>query len=256
MSTAEHPAAADTTRRLAEAEAALAAMQRLQASFAHGVSHDLRAPLRAIDGFSALLASHLDGDLDEPARDYLARIRAASGRMAALIDSLLELSAAMRAELRRAPVDLGLLVDWSHAELADAEPGREARVEVQPGLEVLGDERLLRQLVGQLLRNAWAFSGGREPVRVEVTGERHGDRMVLQVRDHGSGFDMRYADMLFEPFQRLHGAGQGSGHGIGLAIVRCIAERHGGRAWASSEPGAGSRFFIELPAVPENEARA
>src|SRR5690606_22118302 len=111
MSTAEHPDAADTTRRLAEAEAALAAMQRLQASFAHGVSHDLRAPLRAIDGFSALLASHLDGDLDETARDYLARIRAASGRMAALIDSLLELSAAMRAELRRAPVDLGLLVD-------------------------------------------------------------------------------------------------------------------------------------------------
>ena len=119
-----------------------------------------------------------------------------------------------------------------------------------------GGRRQLRQLVGQLLRNAWAFSGGREPVRVEVTGERHGDRMVLQVRDHGSGFDMRYADKLFEPFQRLHGVGEGGGHGIGLAIVRCIAERHGGRAWASSEPGAGSRFFIELPAVPENEARA
>lgn len=245
-----------TAQRLAEAEAALASMHRLQASFAHGVSHDLRAPLRAIDSFSALLATHLDGDLDDTARDYIARIRGASGRMATLIDSMLELSRAMRAELRHAPVDLGLLVDWSHAELADAEPGRQAQVEVQPGLQALGDERQLRELVKQLLHNAWKFSHGRDRVQVAVTGEREGGRMVLHVRDHGSGFDMRYADKLFEPFQRLHGTGQAGGNGIGLAIVRCIAERHGGRVWAQSEPGAGSSFFVELPAVPENGKQA
>ncbi len=243
-------------QRLAETEAALASLHRLQGSFAHGVSHDLRAPLRAIDSFSALLATHLDGQLDETARDYIARIRSASTHMATLIDSLLELSRAMRAELRRAPVDLGLLVDWSHAELADAEPGRPAQVDVQPGLQALGDERQLRQLVGQLLHNAWKFSHGRDRVQVEVTGERHGDRMVMRVRDHGSGFDMRYADKLFEPFQRLHGVEQAGGNGIGLAIVRCIAERHGGRVWARSEPGAGSSFFVELPAVPEQGKQA
>lgn len=245
-----------TAQRLAEAEAALASMHRLQASFAHGVSHDLRAPLRAIDSFSALLATHLDGDLDETARDYIARIHGASARMATLIDSMLELSRAMRAELRHAPVDLGLLVDWSHAELADAEPGRQAQIEVQPGLQALGDERQLRELVKQLLHNAWKFSHGRDRVQVEIAGDREGDRMVLRVRDHGSGFDMRYADKLFEPFQRLHGAGQAGGNGIGLAIVRCIAERHGGRVWAQSEPGAGSTFFVELPAVPETGTQA
>lgn len=238
-------------QRLAETETALAALNRLQASFAHGVSHDLRAPLRAIDSFSALLASHLDGDLDDTAHDYIARIRAASGRMATLIDSLLELSRAQRAELHATPVDLGLLVDWAHAERADADPGREARIDVQPGLQVLGDERLLRQLVGQLLDNAWKFSRDRDRVRVEIDGERRGERLVVRVRDHGCGFDMRYADKLFEPFQRLHGPEQAAGNGIGLAIVRCIAERHGGRVWAQSEPDAGSTFFVELPAVPD-----
>jgi signal transduction histidine kinase len=252
MSSAQTPNDTSAGERLAEAEAALASLNRLQASFAQGVSHDLRAPLRAIDSFSALLATHLDGDLDDTARDYIARIRAASARMAILIDSLLELSRAMRAELSHTAVDIGLLVDWAHAELADADPGREARIDVQPGLQVLGDERQLRQLVNQLLHNAWKFSRDRDCVRVEIDGERRADRMVLRVRDHGCGFDMRYADKLFEPFQRLHGIEQAGGNGIGLAIVRCIAERHGGRAWAHAEPDAGSTFFVELPAVPED----
>jgi PAS domain S-box-containing protein len=240
----------------AESAAALATLNRLQESFAHGVSHDLRAPLRAIDSFSALLSSHLDGDLDETARDYLERIRGAAARMASLIDALLELSRVMRADLHLAPVDLGLLVDWAHAELADAEPGRSADVIAQPGLQVLGDERLLRQLMNQLLHNAWKFSRDRDRVRIEVSGERRGDRVVIAVRDHGSGFDMRYADKLFEPFQRLHGPEQAGGNGLGLAIVRSVVERHGGRAWAQSEPGTGSAFFIELPAVPEAENQA
>jgi len=215
------------------------------------VSHDLRAPLRAIDSFSALLAADRGGGLDASARDYIDRIRAASGRMGTLIDALLELSQAMRAELRPAPVDLGLLADWAYAELADSDPGRDAHIEVQPGLQAQGDERLLRQLLCQLLHNAWKFSRDRDQVRVRIDGERHGDRIVLRVRDEGCGFDMRYADKLFEPFQRLHGLEQAAGNGIGLAIVRCIAERHGGRVWAHAEPDAGSTFFVELPAVPD-----
>ncbi|HVI59530.1 MAG TPA: ATP-binding protein [Luteimonas sp.] len=251
-----HEAAAndgDPGRRLAEAEAALAALNRLQESLAHGVSHDLRAPLRAIDGFSALLATHLGDGLDATARDYLDRIRAATARMAVLIESLLEFSRATRAQLQRAPVDLSLLADWAHAELAEADPGRHAEVSVQPGLQAMGDERLLRQLLRQLLDNAWKFSRERDAVRIEVTGERAGERIVLRVRDHGSGFDMRYADKLFQPFQRLHGPDQAAGNGIGLAIARTVAERHGGRAWAESEPGAGSTFSIELPAVPGDD---
>lgn len=248
------PAAGDGPEgRLARAEAALASLAGLQESFAHGISHDLRAPLRTVDSFSALLAAHLGDDLDDTARDYLERIRGATARMAALIDSLLELSRATRAELQREPVDLALLADWAHAELADADPGRRAEVAVRPGLQAMGDERLLRQLVKQLLDNAWKFSRDRDAVRIEVDGERRGERIVLEVRDHGSGFDMRYADKLFQPFQRLHGPEQGGGNGIGLAIVRTIAERHGGRAWAQSGPGAGSTFFIELPAVPGDD---
>lgn len=242
--------AGGASARLAEAEAALASLSSLHASFAHGISHDLRAPLRAVDGFSALLAAHLGDGIDDTARDYLERIRAASARMAELIDSLLELSRATRAELQHAPVDLGLLADWAHAELADADPGRRAEVAVQPGLLAMGDERQLRQLLRRLLDNAWKFSRERDAVRIDVAGERRGDRLVLSVRDHGSGFDMRYSGKLFEPFQRLHGPEQGGGDGIGLAIVRTIAQRHGGRAWAESEPGAGSTFFIDLPAVP------
>lgn len=243
-------------RQLADARTELVAMHRLQASFAHGVSHDLRAPLRAIDSFSALLATHLDAGLDDTSRDYIARIRGASTRMAELIDALLELSRAMRAELRSAPVDIGLLVDWAHAELADTDAGRDAQIEVQPGLQALGDERQLRLLVNHLLHNAWKFSRDRDRVRVEIGGEPRADRIVVHVRDHGSGFDMRYADRLFEPFQRLHGPEQAGGNGLGLAIVRCVAERHGGRVWAQSEPGAGSTFFVELPAVPDSGGQA
>src|SRR3546814_889282 len=134
--------------------------------------------------------------------------------------------------------------------------GRDARIDVQPGLQAWGDERQLRLLVTQLLHNAWKFSRDRDRVHVEVEGERHGDRIVMHVRDHGSGFDMRYADKLFDTFQRLTGPDQAGRNGLGIAILRCIAERHGGRVGAQSEPGAGSTFFVELPAVPDSGNRA
>lgn len=236
-------------QRVAERTSELEALVRQQELFAYGVSHDLRAPLRAIDSFSALLSSHLgDERLDATARDYLERIRAAAGRMAGLIDALQDLSRATRAEINAAPVDLSLLADWVAAELADAEPGRAAEIRVQPGLRAQGDERQIKLLLDQLLGNAWKFSRDRERVEIDVSGERTGDRIVVSVRDRGIGFDMRYADKLFEPFQRLHGPEQAGGNGLGLAIAHRIVERHGGRIWAQSEPGAGSTFHIELPA--------
>lgn len=255
--TAEHEAREALTelnatleQRVAERTAELEALARQQELFAYGISHDLRAPLRAIDSFSALLASSLGEDrLDDASRDYLARIRAAAGRMGKLIDALLELSRATRAELHMAPVDLSLLAEWAAAELADAEPERGADIQVQPGLRALGDERQLKLLLDQLLGNAWKFSRDRERVEIRVEGAHQGDRVLLSVRDHGVGFDMSYAAKLFEPFQRLHGPEQAGGNGIGLAIAKRIVERHRGRIWADSEPGTGSAFHVELPAV-------
>jgi PAS domain S-box-containing protein len=236
-------------QRVAESTAALEAMSHQQEAFAYGISHDLRAPLRAIDSFAALLDSKAHASLDEAGRDYLARIRAAAARMGELIDALLDLSRANRTEMKSDPVDLSLLAEWTGAELQDAEPGRAAEIHVAPGLLVAGDERQLKLMMTQLLGNAWKFSRDRERVRIEVSGERDRDRLHVRIRDHGAGFDMRYADKLFEPFQRLHRADEGGGNGIGLAIVRRIVERHGGRVRAESEPGQGSTFHLDLPAA-------
>ena len=242
---------AQLERRLAEMEAELARGNRQQELFAYGISHDLRAPLRAIEGFAALIDANADTALDATGRDHLARIRAAAARMSGLIDALLALSRASRVELRREPVDLSLLAEWTLAELRDAEPARAVAAKVQPGLLACGDERQLKQLFDQLLHNAWKFSGEREQVRIEVDGERRDGLLRLSLRDHGCGFDMRYAARMFEPFQRLHGAEEGGGNGVGLAIAQRIAERHGGRLWAESEPGVGSVFHLELPELDD-----
>jgi PAS domain S-box-containing protein len=216
--------------------------------FAYGVSHDLRAPLRGIASFGKLLADHAGDRLDEQGRDYLRRIREAAAQMEDLIGSLQELSRAMHGEFRSEPVDLSLLADWVGAELQDAEPQRNASIEVQQGLVVRGDEHALKRLLAALLHNAWKFSRERDSVRIEVSGTREGDMLRIQVRDHGIGYDPRYADKLFQPFQRLHGAAEGAGNGLGLAIAKRIVDRHGGRISAHSEPGIGSTFTIELAA--------
>jgi PAS domain S-box-containing protein len=233
---------------LAERDATVHAQARQQEVFSYGISHDLRAPLRAIESFSALL-EHQAASLDEAGRDHLQRIRAAATRMGGLIDALLDLSRVERTELVPQPVDLGLLAGLAVAELQELEPARAVDLAVAPDLLALGDERQLRMLVTQLLRNAWKFSAERERTRIDITGERADGVLRVAVRDHGSGFDMRYAGKLFEPFQRLHAPEQGSGNGIGLAIARRIVERHGGRLWAESEPGAGSTFHFELTAA-------
>ena len=232
-------------RELATCRAELQALREEQRTFAEGISHDLRAPLRAIDTFAALLER--DRALGEDARHHLRRVRAGAARLGGLFDALLELSRAGRAELQLQPVDLGLIAEWVGAELRDAEPAREAHLEVEPGLEVVGDERLLKSLMSQLLGNAWKFSRDRDHVSIRVSGERIGARLHVGVHDGGCGFDMAYAGKLFQPFQRLVGSEQGGGHGLGLAIARRIVERHGGRLSARSGPGPGASFLFDLP---------
>ena len=241
----------DTTtslqQQLTQCRADLLAVQQEQAAFARGIAHDLRAPLRAIDSFSALLERN--PSLDAGARTHLARVRAASTRMGMLLDALLELSRVNRADFTPETVDLGLLADWVGAELQEAQPERDAVIDTAPGLSVFGDERLLKALLGHLLDNAWKFSAQRDRVRIRVSGERAGTRLQVSVCDEGCGFDMRYAPKLFEPFQRLLGPEHGGGNGIGLAIAQRIVERHGGQLSASSEPGVGSCFRFDLAAA-------
>ena len=240
-------------RRAAEAEhEARVANERLQA-LAYGISHDMRAPLRAIDGSAGKLARQLGDQLEDSAQDALDRIRHATVRMGDLIDGLLELARVGRAELRPAQVDISLLADWCAAELQDANPGREASIEVQQGLQVVGDERLLKSMLKRVLENAWRFSATRPQVEISVTGERLADGLRLWIRDRGIGFDMAYANKLFIPFQRLHGAEDGAGSGIGLTIAEQIAERHNGYIRGDAVVGEGAIFEIELADLSTGE---
>ena len=223
------------------------AAARLQDHLAHGLSHELRAPLRSIAGFAARLDE--SGAVAEADRPDLERIRAAAARADQLVRALLELLRASRQPMRDDTVDVSLLCEWVAAELQDAEPGREADIEVAPDLWARGDEHWIKLLLHEVFDNAWKFSADSDRVRITVEGAVEGDRLRLSVRDQGRGFDMRYADKLFLPFQRLHGSNQGGGHGLGLAIACQVVERHGGRIHARSQPGQGSTFFIELPAA-------
>lgn len=222
---------------------------RLLEHLAYGISHDLRAPLRGIAGFAAKLeeSGAIDG---ADAHADLARIRAAAVRAECLVDGLLELLRATRQPLHDDVVDISLLCEWVAAELQDADPARATAIEIPPGLSARGDEHWLKVLLHHVFDNAWKFSAGRERVEIAVEGRVEGERLRLAVRDRGCGFDMRYADKLFLPFQRLHGAEQGGGNGLGLAIAQQLAQRHGGAIHAQSTPGEGSTFFIELPAAP------
>lgn len=215
-------------------------------TFSYSVSHDLRTPLRSLDGFSAALIDDYGDKLDEQAKDYLNRIRAASQRMGALIDDLLELSRISRQELVRTPVDLSGLVRAINRELQSLQPSRNVELLVEDGLTAEGDERLLRAALQQLLENAWKFTGRQRSARIEFGRiESDGDQVYF-VRDNGVGFDMNYADKLFGAFQRLHGTNDFPGLGIGLATVQRIVRRHGGRIWADSAPGKGATFFFTV----------
>ncbi len=224
-----------------------AANQELEA-FSYSVSHDLRAPLRSIDGFSQALLEDYPDKLDEQGRNYLARVRAATQRMAELIDDMLQLSRVTRAEIRQETVDLSALADSVVADLRRAEPQRQVEVAIQSGLQAEGDAKLLRIALVNLLSNAWKFTGRQPAARIELGVQDTGSERAFYVRDNGVGFDMAYADKLFGAFQRLHAMSEFPGTGIGLATVQRIINRHGGRVWAEAAVNQGATFFFALPA--------
>jgi PAS domain S-box-containing protein len=215
-------------------------------AFSYSVSHDLRAPLRVLDGFSLALAEDYCNSLDERAGDYIHRIRAASHRMANLIDDLLSLSRVARAEMAPRRVDLSEYARGILRDFREANAARDVEIEIGQGVFADGDPRLLKILLQNLLANAWKFSSKRAPARIEFGKIVQDGVDVFFVRDNGAGFDSKYADKLFVPFQRLHSATEFEGSGIGLAIVQRIVNRHGGRTWAEGEPDKGSTFYFTL----------
>ena len=228
------------TRELSEANRELE-------SFAYSVSHDLRAPLRGIEGFSRMLGERHAEGLDATGRDYLDRVRKGTARMGELIDALLKLARIGRAEPGIVDVDLSALAAEVVAGLADAEPGRVVGVAIQPGMHAQGDRTLLQNLLENLLGNAWKFTRGRDDARIEFTRQVAAEgREWFVVRDNGAGFDPDYASKLFKPFQRLHSQEEFPGHGIGLASVKRIVERHGGEIEAEGSPGKGATLRFTL----------
>lgn len=227
----------------------LATVIRELEAFAYSVSHDLRAPLRAIDGFSQALLEDYAGQLDEQGQDYLKRIRAAAQRMGTLIDDLLKLSRVTRDTFTPETVDLTRLATEIATDLRAREPDRAVEIRIAPGLTAHGDRNLLRIAFDNLIGNAWKFTRARHPGRIEVRQEEIEGEATFVVEDNGAGFDMRYADKLFGAFQRLHSAAQFEGTGVGLATASRIIRRHGGRIWARSEVDVGTSFYFTLGAA-------
>jgi signal transduction histidine kinase len=210
------------------------------------VSHDLRTPLRGIDGFSLALLEDYTDKLDETGKDYLERVRAGALKMGQLIDALLNLSRLTRGEVKRAPVDLSAFAKNAADELRKSEPDRRVDFIIVNGVKVKGDPVMLRAVIDNLLGNAWKFTGKRDAGRIEFGVKKVDGKTAYFVRDNGSGFDMTYANKLFTAFQRLHGTTDFPGLGIGLATVQRIIHRHGGQVWAEGELEKGATFFFTL----------
>ncbi len=235
--------------RVAERTKQLEAANRELESFAYSVSHDLRAPLRAIDGFSQVLEEDYRELLDDTAKGYLGRVRSAARRMAELIDALLRLAKIARAPIHFESIDLSEMFSGIVAELAVGEPERDVAVRVDPGLTGLGDPALVRAALGNLVGNAWKFTRNTERPSISFGRDPSGEFFV---RDNGAGFDMAYANKLFGAFQRLHAADEFEGTGIGLATVARIVHRHGGTLRAEGSVGHGATFWFTLPTeVPQ-----
>ncbi|HEY4178236.1 MAG TPA: response regulator [Kofleriaceae bacterium] len=250
---------ARAARELAEARAVMAEeLQRTNVELAHAnreletfsytVSHDLRGPLRTINAFTRVLVEELGDRIDARAREHIQRVLGASSRMGELIDALLELSRVNIVPLEKRPVDVAALANESIEELSRRHPKRGVAAVVAPHIEADADARLLRVVFDNLLSNAWKFTARQSKPYIEV-GVRaaDGEDTVYFVRDNGAGFDMAHAERLFTPFGRLHNDREFSGTGIGLATVRRIVERHGGRVWAEGEPGNGAQISFTLP---------
>jgi PAS domain S-box-containing protein len=236
----------ELNERLGRDNAELESLNKELEAFSYSVSHDLRAPLRAVDGFSQALLEDAGDKLDKTGRQHLTRVRAAAQRMGMLIDDLIKLARVTRTEMNVEPVDLSAIARTVAEELKQSAPSRQVEIEVAPGLNAQGDPRLLRVALENLLGNAWKFTAGRTPARIAFGQEQLDGAPAYFVRDNGVGFDMAYAGKLFGAFQRLHDARDFAGTGIGLATVQRIIHKHGGRIWAESQPDKGATFRFTL----------
>lgn len=237
---------ANLERRVVERTAELEAANRELEAFSYSVAHDLRAPLRGIDGFTQLVLDQHMSDLDGEALNHLQRVRAAAQRMSKLIDDLLELARVVRSDCARHRVNLSELAQEIDAELSSAYPERRVQFNSEPKLVTCGDPTLLRVLLHNLLSNAWKFTRPSADARVEFGAQAIDGELAYFVRDNGVGFDMKHAGHLFGVFRRMHHTSDFPGNGIGLAIVQRAVHRHGGRVWAEATPGAGATFWFTL----------
>jgi len=233
-------------QRVRDRTAQLEATNQELESFAYSVSHDLRAPLRGIDGWSLALIEDFGSRLDEEAHHYLSRVRSEAQHMGRLIDDLLQLSRVARAPLERDFVNLTELAGAVAGRLREAHRDRQIEFAIQSGISALGDPQLLEVALTNLMDNAVKFTSKRPDARVEFHRTDQAGQPVLCVRDNGVGFDMTHARSLFGAFQRLHRASEFPGSGIGLATVQRVIHRHGGRVWAESKPGEGAAFYFTL----------
>jgi light-regulated signal transduction histidine kinase (bacteriophytochrome) len=231
---------------LEHSSAQLTATNKELEAFSYSVSHDLRAPLRSIDGFSQALLEDYADNIDEQGRNYLGRLRSASQKMGELIDGLLKLSRLTRSEMHREKVDLSALAQEITANLQETQPKRRVEFVIETKLADVGDRQLLRAVLENLLGNAWKFTGKRRQPRIEFGATQNGERKAYFVRDNGAGFDMTYVDKLFGAFQRLHTTEEFPGTGIGLATVQRIIRRHGGNIWAEGAVDKGATFYFTL----------
>ncbi len=223
-------------------------------SFGYIVSHDLRAPIRVVEGFTKIVKEDYGAVLDRVGHDHLDRVLGAAARMNSMIDALLALSRLSSQPIARVPVNLSQIAGFVIDDLRRQSPEREVEVEIEPALLTLGDPTLLRMMLENLIGNAWKYSGNATPARIGL--RRHdGEATTFTVHDNGAGFDMRFADRLFGVFQRLHSASEFPGTGVGLASVRRIVRRHHGEIWAESEPDRGARFHFSLPLGAGEAAR-
>ena len=243
---------ADLERRVLERTSELSAANAELESFAYAVSHDLRAPLRAMSGFSQAMVEDYGNELSDEARGYLDQIVIASRRMGDLIDGILTLSRSTRGELLRNPVDISSMATRKLQTLAGETPERQGQWQVEPGLDVAGDERMIEVVIDNLLDNAWKYSSRVASPVIQVYSETREGKRWICVSDNGAGFDMAHAERLFKPFQRLHRQDEFPGIGIGLATVQRIIHRHGGEIESRGQPGQGATFRFTLPATLQN----
>ena len=237
---------AELEQRVAARTGELAAANKELEAFSYSVSHDLRAPLRAVDGFSKALLDEYGPRLEDKARDYLGRMRGAARHMGQLIDDLLNLARLSRADLHRQPVNLTALAKDIAGSLTQSQPERRVRFDIAEGLTTEGDTQLLSVVLDNLLRNAWKFTSRHEAGRIELGRKQDNGVPAYFVRDDGTGFDMAHAKLLFTPFQRLHRQSDFEGTGIGLATVQRIIQRHRGRLWAEGVVEGGATFYFTL----------